>query len=196
MSLLLHTCCAPCLIYPAHWFNTHSISFSCYFYNPNIHPYKEFRSRLNAFLTYAEAKNISYHIERDYALNTFLRMVAFREKSRCSHCYRLRLQKTAQFALNHGYTAFSSTLLYSVHQNHDGIRQHGDYYNGKGIPFLYHDFREGWQYGKDESIALDIYRQQYCGCIYSEQERFDNRFKKTLKRSRDHHVQRSGSGNN
>ncbi len=196
MSLLLHSCCAPCLIYPAHWLTKHAIPFSCYFFNPNIHPYKEFRSRLNTFLSFVETLNISYHVERDYALHTFLRMIVFRETSRCSHCYRLRLRKTALCAAMHGYTLFSSTLLYSLHQNHELIRQHGEHVAADGIAFFYHDFREGWQHGIDQSIALEMYRQQYCGCIYSEQERFDNRLKKALKRKGEHHVQRTGSGNN
>ena len=79
--------------------------------------------------------------------------------------------------------AFSTTLLYSRYQNHDLICSQSERLAEKyGVPFYYQDFRKGWQEGIDRSIEMGLYRQPYCGCIYSEQERYDNRWKKRQKR--------------
>ncbi len=111
--------------------------------------------------------------EEGYPLEGFLRQVAFREEDRCRHCYRLRLVRTAQIAKSGGFSAFTTTLLYSRFQKHDLIRSIGEEVAGEyDIPFLYRDFREGWSEGVRISKALGLYRQPYCGCIYSEKERY------------------------
>lgn len=110
--------------------------------------------------------------EDAYPLAEFLRQVAFREEDRCRHCYRLRLARTAEIAKKGRFDAFTTTLLYSRFQKHDLIRSIGDTVAGmQGIPFLYRDFREGWSEGVRISKELGMYRQQYCGCIYSEKDR-------------------------
>jgi hypothetical protein len=94
-------------------------------------------------------------------------------KERCQHCYALRLEATAQEAKNQGFDAFSTTLLESAHQNHALIKETGERIGKElGIPFYYEDFRQGWRKGVEVSKAMGLYRQQYCGCIYSEKERF------------------------
>ena len=189
MSLLIHTCCGPCLLYPADFFLKNEIDFTVYFYNPNIHPYKEFRARLDSLKQLCEDRKYKLLVERDYGLKEFIRSVVFKEKSRCPICYHTRLKKTAELASKNDFDSFSSTLLYSKYQDHNLIkRQCESFASDYSLSFLYEDFREGWNWGIDESLKENLYRQKYCGCIYSEQERFDNRLKKRLKRERNKNV--------
>ncbi len=106
-------------------------------------------------------------------MEEFLRGVAYRESQRCRICYYQRLSYTAAFARQNGFVAFSTTLLYSVYQKHEIIRQIGrEVADEAGIPFHYQDFRNGWREGVEISRKMDLYRQKYCGCIYSEKERY------------------------
>ncbi len=182
MTLLLHVCCGPCSFYPVSVIREAGVSFSSYFFNPNIHPYKEFRRRVDAACQVSKILDFNLIIDKEYRLTEFLRHVVFNEDNRCSVCYDIRLSNCVEFALNNGYDSFSTTLLYSKYQKHslivDKCRQLSQYY---GIEFFYRDFREGWQQGIDQSKASNIYRQPYCGCIFSEQETFDKKFRKKFK---------------
>ena len=86
MSILLHVCCGPCLVYPATVMEREGVDFTCYFFNPNIHPYREFKQRLNSFKELADSRNYSYLIDRDYGLKMFMRQVVFNEDQRCKIC--------------------------------------------------------------------------------------------------------------
>ena len=134
-------------------------------------------------------------IDADYGLQIFLRAVVFRENRRCTACYRMRLEQTARLAKKNGHEGFSTTLLYSTYQNHELIKTQAHAASmDQQLPFVYHDFRTGWQQGVDEAKRCGLYRQSYCGCIYSEQERYDNRLKKKMKRETISDVQPSRSG--
>jgi predicted adenine nucleotide alpha hydrolase (AANH) superfamily ATPase len=195
MSILLHVCCGPCLVFPAKVMEREGVDFTCYFFNPNIHPYREFKKRLNSFKELADSRNYSYLIDKEYGLKMFMRQVVFNEDQRCKFCYQMRLGKAAELAAENGYQGFSSTLLYSTYQNHALIKKQAALASGSHeIPFMYRDFRVGWQQGIEESKACNLYRQSYCGCLFSEQERYDNRLKKRLKRERKTNVQASGAG--
>lgn len=183
MKLLLHVCCAPCSTYTLSNLRNQDIDVSGYFYNPNIHPYREFRKRLASLRVFAEEKEFQLEVESEYGLTEYLRKVVFHEKERCMICYAMRLEKTAQQAAKSGADAFSSTLLYSRYQKHEVIVKTGREMAEKyGVAFYYDDFRTGWQEGIDRAIAMDLYRQPYCGCIYSEQERYDKKLQKRLRR--------------
>jgi len=94
-------------------------------------------------------------------------------KERCQYCYSVRLEATAREATKNAFDGFSTTLLQSTHQNHTLIKETGERLAREiGIPFYYEDFRQGWKKGMEVSKAMGLYRQQYCGCIYSEKERF------------------------
>ena len=109
----------------------------------------------------------------EYLLEEFLRNVAPSPEKRCQYCYTVRLEAAAREAKKEPFDAFSTTLLYSIYQKHDLIKEIGERVAGEvGIPFYYEDFRPGWRKGVEVSKALGLYRQQYCGCIYSEKERF------------------------
>lgn len=185
MNILLHTCCAPCLIYPYKILTDKGYSITSYYQNPNIHPYSEYKKRLLTLKEYSERNNIPLIYEKDYNLKEYFRKVIFNEEKRCSICYKLRIKKTAELAKKEHFDAFSTTLLYSVYQNHYLIHNICSFYAKKfNIQYIYNDFRKGWEYGNKKSIEEKMYRQNYCGCIFSEQERFDNRLKKKIKKSR------------
>lgn len=173
MNVLLHICCANCAIYPLRILRETQNHVTGFFFNHNIHPYQEYRRRLDTVREYAAAVELPLEVIDEYALETFLGQVAQDPSGRCSYCYQSRLQRTAQYAAEHGYDAFSTSLLYSRYQNHQMIRQYGEELSKHyGISFIYHDFRLGWQEGIRDSKSLGLYRQQYCGCIYSEKDRY------------------------
>jgi len=179
VKILLHTCCGPCTIYPLSVLRAQDYEITAYFTNPNIHPYKEFKRRLNTLKDYAKNENISLIADDKYGLTEFLQQVVFKEKTRCPVCYEMRLEKTAAYASQHSFDSFSTTLLYSRYQNHKAIINTCEKLAKKySLQFIYEDFRIGWQTGIDQSIEKDMYRQPYCGCIYSEQERYDKSLRK------------------
>ena len=185
MNILLHICCGPCSIVPITALKKKGLFFNGYFYNPNIHPFREFKRRIESTLQVAESFNVAVEIDHDYGLIEYLRKVVFHEHERCGICYDMRLKRIAEIAADKGYDAFSTTLLYSRYQNHQSLRQKGEHWASEyGLTFYYEDFRSGWQTGIDQSIDLGVYRQPYCGCIYSEQERYDNKLKKKLRKAR------------
>jgi predicted adenine nucleotide alpha hydrolase (AANH) superfamily ATPase len=144
-----------------------------FFYNPNIHPYQEYQRRLEALKEYEKRSGVQVIYRDEYSLEDFLRGVTFREEERCRFCYHLRLDATAKVAKRGKFDAFTSTLLHSKHQDHQLICEIGQAVGKReGVQFLYRDFREGWGEALEESKALGLYRQNYCGCIYSEKERY------------------------
>jgi predicted adenine nucleotide alpha hydrolase (AANH) superfamily ATPase len=181
MKLLLHVCCGPCAIFPLSVIRQEECEVSGFFFNPNIHPFKEFKKRKEAARQMAGHFHLPMIWENTYGLVDFLRKTVFHEHERCPICYDIRLAKTAEYARDNGFDAFSTTLLYSRYQNHQALIDIGQQMaDAFGITFYYRDFREGWQEGIDISRSLDLYRQSYCGCIYSEQESFDKHLKKKL----------------
>ncbi len=182
MNILLHICCGPCTTYPQKVLVGEGHTVTGFFHNPNIHPYREFKNRLGALEKLCRQTSLEVEYDREYGLKEYLREVVFHEKERCRICYEMRLTVTAKKAVETGADAFSTTLLYSRYQNHSRIRKIGEKLAEEyGIPFYYRDFREGWQEGIDMAIEHELYRQSYCGCIYSEQERYDKKLKKQLR---------------
>lgn len=144
-----------------------------FFYRYNIHPYLECLKREDTLKNYAENEKLKVIYQEGYDIEHFLRNTAFRESNRCILCYQERLQATANIAQKGNFDYFSTTLLYSKFQKHDTIRSIGESIGDKtGVPFYYLDFRDGWKEGIEESKKQGMYRQQYCGCIYSEKERY------------------------
>lgn len=173
MRILLHTCCGPCSLYPLRTLRAAGHEVTGFFYNPNIHPYQEYARRLSAVQEMADKEDLPMIIRDDYDLEDFLANVAAKPENRCSWCYSSRLQVTASVAAAEGFDAFTASLLYSRYQRHDEIRELGEKAGTcHGITFLYQDFRPGWQEGIRLSKELGLYRQQYCGCVYSEKERY------------------------
>jgi four helix bundle protein len=173
MKLLLHICCANCGIFPFERMRANGIEVVGYFFNPNIHPYQEYQKRLEALKQYSESTGLEVLYRDEYLLEEFLRNVSSQPDRRCAYCYSLRLEATAREAKERGFDQFSTTLLQSSHQDHQLIKETGERIAGTvGLPFYYEDFRPGWRRGVEVSKEMGLYRQQYCGCIYSEKERF------------------------
>jgi predicted adenine nucleotide alpha hydrolase (AANH) superfamily ATPase len=144
-----------------------------FFYRHNIHPYSECLRRQETLEGYARQIDLRLIIQEGYDLEGFIQNVVYREKDRCTYCYHDRLRTTALLAKRGKFDYFSSTLLYSKFQKHDMLKSIGESIGKSiGVPFFYEDFRSGWKEGIDTSKNLGMYRQQYCGCIYSEKERY------------------------
>ncbi len=173
MKLLLHACCGPCACYPAKMLRSQDVDFTLLYYNPNIHPYKEFKHRLAALRELAEKQDYRLIIDKTYPLEECVKGMLEEPVVRCAFCYRMRLRYTAKYAADNGFTAFSTTLLYSPYQKHDLILQEAKAAAEEfGVVFYYQDWRPHYQEGVDISLALGLYRQPYCGCVFSERDRY------------------------
>lgn len=172
MKLLLHTCCAPCSVYCIKKLRSEDIEPTLFWYNPNIHPYSEYKARRDCLVNYAEQKQVQLVLEDAYGLDEFCKNVAGKLDTRCQdYCYPLRFRKAFEYAKANGYDTISTTLLYSIYQKHEIIAEIMQAMaNQYEIKFLYRDFREGWREGQDEARAAGLYMQKYCGCVFSEEE--------------------------
>jgi len=171
-ELLLHICCAPCLIVP-HLYLSDNFNIRGLWYNPNIHPLSEYLKRLEALEKFSLDKNIEVIFQSEYALFEFFQKCVFREEQRCLFCYEQRLLKTARIAKNGNFDCFSTTLLQSHQQDRPLIIQLGmDIAKKFDIEFFCYDLRSNWSEGVAISKETGLYRQQYCGCIYSEYDRY------------------------
>ncbi len=173
MKVLLHVCCGPCAIYPLSVLRGQGMEVRGLWFNPNVQPFTEWRRRLDTLEEWAADEDLPLIVMDDYDVVAWLRRMAWREAERCRICYHQRLERAAQVARHGGFDAFTSTLLYSRRQDHDSVLDIGRAVaKDKGVDFLGTDFREGWSEGIEVSRQRGMYRQPYCGCIYSEQERF------------------------
>ncbi|MEA4926645.1 MAG: epoxyqueuosine reductase QueH [Syntrophomonadaceae bacterium] len=171
--ILLHICCGPCASYPVPALRKEGLEVTGYFYNPNIHPYTEWRQRRQALEKYAAAVDLQVIYDSKYNPRDYFQNISYRESQRCFICYTMRLEQAAHIAKRGKFDCFSTTLLVSKHQKHDTIKELGEAIGEKyGVPFLYRDFRVGFKETGEISRAMNMYRQQYCGCLYSEVERY------------------------
>ncbi len=173
--VLIHTCCAPCTCYPMDVLKKEKNEIALFWCNPNIHGYREYNKRLMTLGYYMNKFRWGKIIEMEYEPERwFNELNRFEKNARCEECYRLRLENTAVYAKRKGFNSFTTTLLYSKYQNHEKIKSVGEEISkNRGINFLYRDFRRGWKEGILLSKKLGLYRQEYCGCIFSERERYD-----------------------
>ena len=192
-KILLHMCCGPCSCYTVKKLREENFEPVGYFFNPNIHPYQEWRKRLRAAREFAEKVGMKFFHVNHYGLRDFLEKTSsvagkisdadtFQNAdgfhARCKICYAWRLSETAKFAAENNFEIFTSTLFYSIHQNHELMKKIAETFAKQfGVKFYYEDFRIGWQEGIDLSLQLELYRQNYCGCIFSEEERFSKEIK-------------------
>ena len=174
MKLLMHACCAPCSVYCVDTLRKENIEPTIYWYNPNIHPYMEYKARRDTLKKYAEIENLNVIFNDEYGLDDFCKEAVKDLNARCiNYCYPVRLRKTFEYAKQNGYDAVTTTLLYSIYQKHDYIKKLcEDLSKEYGIDFLYRDFRIGFWEGHDKAKELELYMQKYCGCIFSEEDRY------------------------
>jgi predicted adenine nucleotide alpha hydrolase (AANH) superfamily ATPase len=173
MTALLHICCAACAIEPFEQLTAQGQRVTGCFFNPNIHPLIEFRRRLKAVRVLQERLPLPVIYEEDYGLLAHLDAVDWHSAARCEGCYRLRLAHTARLAAERGFGVFTTTLLSSTHQDHDLIRRVGEAAaEQSGVQFLYADWRPLSERSHERARKMGLYVQAYCGCIFSEQERY------------------------
>jgi predicted adenine nucleotide alpha hydrolase (AANH) superfamily ATPase len=174
-KLLIHSCCAHCAAYTVEYWRGQGYEVSALWYNPNIHPYTEHQHRLEAMQSLAEKMKLPLIMTSGYDIIDYFREVVGHEAERCRYCFRLRLSKTAEIAREQGFDAFTTTLLISPQQKHELIKETGDEIaRESGVEFLYADLRKRYSDSRHITKPLDLYRQQYCGCVYSEWERYAN----------------------
>ena len=172
-SVLIHCCCAHCAAYTVDYWRQQGYEVSALWYNPNIHPYMEHQHRLEGMKSLAQEVNLPLNITDGYDMVEYFRRVVGHEAGRCQYCFELRLSKTAETARQKNFTAFTTTLLISPHQKHDLLREIGiRLAEEKGMEFLYADLRKRYSDSRHLTKPLNLFRQQYCGCIYSEWERY------------------------
>lgn len=175
MRVLLHICCGPCACYPIKVLKERGYEVLGLWYNPNIHPCTEFVKRMEAVRKLEEIEGIKIIYFDSYEPEKWFRAVAFREEKpvRCQICYSMRLEMAASVAKKGKFDAFTSTLFYSKYQKRELMVSLAENASKKfGVHFLDVDFREGWKEGIEISKDYGLYRQQYCGCLYSEKERY------------------------
>ena len=180
-TLLLHACCAPCSSYTIEYLSKY-FEITIYYYNPNIHPKTEYSRRINElkkFLKEYKPINKVNLIEEVYNskeyFNTIKGLEKLGEKSkRCYECYKLRMEKSCKYAKENNYDYFTTTLSISPYKVSDWINEIGESLSKKyNINYLYADLKKknGYKRSLELSKAYNLYRQDYCGCIYSKNER-------------------------
>ena len=177
MKLLMHTCCAPCSVYCIDSLRSEGIEPTVYWYNPNIHPYMEYKARRDCLKEYTQSIGVQAIFEEEYGLDEFCKNVIRNLKTRCTdYCYRVRLEQTAKYAKEHGFDTITTTLFVSPYQKHEELKQIAEEIAKKyELNFLYRDFRVGFREGQAKARELGLYMQKYCGCIFSEEMRYYNR---------------------
>ena len=179
MNILLHICCAPCAMYPVEELKREGHKFAGFFYNPNIHLYSEYLKRKTEVERHSKEKacNVLYP---DYEVEKYFQYITDSEalKDRCPVCWWLRLEKTARFAAENGFDAFTTTLLGSPYQDHEILKRIcADIAPRAGLKFYYKDFRVGFKEARNRAKSEGYYIQNYCGCVFSEKERIEKREK-------------------
>jgi predicted adenine nucleotide alpha hydrolase (AANH) superfamily ATPase len=170
--LLLHVCCAPCLSAVQPHFEGEGWLLTGYFRNPNIHPWKEWERRRSALRDFVPAAGLEMIWDEGYPLEDNLSML-LGSSPRCSACYEDRLGAAARKAAATGIGNFSSTLVLSPYQDHGLLRDiGGKVAEDNGVEFVYADLRRLYPESVRLSRSLGLYRQQYCGCVFSERDRF------------------------
>lgn len=176
-SVLLHVCCAPCAIFPLAELKNKGHRIAGFFYNPNIHPCSEHEKRKEEAEKYFKESGLNL-ISGDYDMDRYFQFVTYNETrdKRCPICWWMRLECAAKFAKENGFDAFTTTLLGSPYQDHGLLKEIGEDIAGKaGVKFHYQDFRAGFRDSMETAKSKGIYRQNYCGCIFSEKERIERK---------------------
>jgi predicted adenine nucleotide alpha hydrolase (AANH) superfamily ATPase len=180
-KVLIHVCCAHCAAYTVEHWRKQGYETTGFWYNPNIHPYTEHQQRLESIKLLSVKIDIPLIVADGYDIIEYFRRVAGHEEERCRRCFEMRLTKTAETAHEKGYDAFTTTLLISPHQKHELIKETGEKValrraqgkrGEKGVEFLYTDLRKRYSDSRHITKPMELYRQQYCGCVYSEWERY------------------------
>lgn len=184
-SLLLHACCAPCSSAVLERLASH-FKISIFYYNPNITEEKEYQKRLDELRKFISKLNFKYQIniiDSRYEPKEFFKIAKGLEKEkekgkRCYKCYELRLEETAKVAKEKNFDFFATTLTLSPYKKTSWLNEIGENLSEKyQANYLYSDFKKknGYKRSIELSKEYNLYRQDYCGCIYSKLEREQNK---------------------
>ncbi|HEB12890.1 MAG TPA: epoxyqueuosine reductase QueH [Actinobacteria bacterium] len=173
MRVLTHICCGPCFTAVHEILASSGHRLGAYYFNPNIQPVGEYRRRLAYVAAFCSFESVDLSVGSYNISEFFKNAVGYTDKQdRCRRCYRLRLMSTALSAAQNDFDAFTTTLLLSPWQFHDELKtvaqEIGD---SVGVRFLYRDFRPAYRRSVEISRARGMYRQKYCGCLFSDSER-------------------------
>ena len=184
---LLHTCCAPCSVSCVEQLRREGIEPIAYWFNPNIHPYQEYKARRDTLIGYADQIGMELIVQEDYGLRGFVCAVAEDIDHRCEKCYEMRLEQAAEFASENGFSSFTSTLFVSPYQQHERMAEIAARAGKKwGVDFLYRDFRPGFRGGQQQARELGLYMQKYCGCVFSEADRYAKQISRDMQAPEKH----------
>ena len=174
-KVFMHTCCAPCSVSCIEILRENNLEPVLYWYNPNIHPYTEYKNRLDSLWEYSMDQGVELIIKDDYGLKEFVEKTIDQLEKRCVNvCYRMRLSETARAAKELGYSKFTTTLLVSPYQDTEKLIEIGEEIAGEyGLEFIVFDFKSRFREGQEKARNLGLYMQKYCGCIFSEAERYN-----------------------
>jgi len=179
-KLLLHSCCAPCSSYVLEYLSEF-FEITVYYYNPNIYPTEEYSKRAieqAEFIKKLNTKNTISFIEGGFDSDRFYSLVKGHENDieggeRCSICYALRLEESAKIASENGFDYFTTTLSISPHKNSEKLNNIGNSIAEKyGVKYLESDFKKKNGYKRSTEISKEygLYRQEYCGCVFSKKQ--------------------------
>ncbi len=179
-KLLLHVCCGPCSTYVLEYLGEY-FPITVFYNNPNIYPEKEYMDRVVEAEKVIKATNTKYPIDfivSDYNPDSYFQAVRGLEElgersDRCKSCFELRLMNSAEYAKLNGYKLFTTSLSISPHKDAQLLNKLGEEIADKlGVTYLFSDFKKkgGYQRSIEISKQLDLYRQEYCGCIFSKRE--------------------------
>ena len=176
-KIVIHVCCGICALYPV---KNLSENFEVigFWYNPNIHPYKEYQIRLSTASYAFSILDKEIFFDYNYDITSWFEKIipAEKEGKRCELCYRIRLEKTAEFTKTKDIKYFTTTLLVSPYQSKKLIKKVGEEVAEKfGLSFYYEDFSTGYREGREMARKYGMYHQNYCGCLFSEYERFSGK---------------------
>lgn len=183
-TLLLHSCCAPCSSYVLEYLSNY-FKITIFFYNPNISHKEEYQRRVEEqkrLISSLDVKHTINFIEGTYEPNRFYKVAKGFEDApeggeRCFRCYELRLEEAASTAHDNSFDYFTTTLSISPHKNAAKLNEIGEKLSGQyNVAYLYSDFKKknGYKRSIELSKEHNLYRQDYCGCIYCELERKRN----------------------
>lgn len=145
---------------------------TAFFFNPNIHPWREWKRRLDTLEEWVSRTGTPLIVDRSYPLEDNISML-MQADPRCAACFSVRLSEAARKAVECGFDAFSTTLMLSPYADHDLLRAAGEEASARsGVPFVYSDLRHLYRRSVEVSREAGLYRQPYCGCIFSERDRF------------------------
>ncbi len=181
MKLLMHICCSNCSIYPLKSLLVKGIEAKGFWFNPNIHPYPEYRLRLDSLMTLQRLWGFGIEYVDRYGIGDYVGKIGDPDRDRCLRCYAMRLEETARTARKMKLDGFTTSLLVSPYQNFEGILAVGrEVARRHAIPFYEEDFRTGYRESIPLSQELGLYRQKYCGCLFSERKRDSKKHRRNV----------------